>query len=160
MKKIITLVTAVTIAATGASIAFAAKGGPFKKEVKARQGLMQVYAFNLGVLGAMAKGKRDYDAKAAATAAKNLNLAAMMSNGAMWQKGSDLTNKALMVKTSAKPEIWTTWPKISEKQKAFGEAAAKMADAAGGGLAGLKGAIGAVGKSCKGCHDDFRQKKN
>ena len=158
MNRFLTLSTVTALALSAASMNVAAKD-PFKKAIKARQGVMQVYAFNLGVLASMAKGKRDYDEKAAATAAKNLNLAAMMDNTALWPEGSDLTNKDLTVKTTAKKEAWTTWPKIGEKQEAFVQAAAKMADAAGGGLDSLRGAIGPVGKSCKGCHDDFRQKK-
>ena len=36
-----------------------------EKIVKARQAFMQIYSFNLGQLGAMAKGEADYDAKLA-----------------------------------------------------------------------------------------------
>lgn len=73
--------------------------------------------------------------------------------------GSDLTNKDLTVKTAAKVDAWTTYPKVTEKHKAWLEASAKLAQVAGNGLDALKPAVGAVGKSCKGCHDDFRKKK-
>lgn len=159
MKKIVGLVSAIAILASGLSVAFAADG-PFTKEIKARQGLMQVAGFNIGVLAAMAKGKRDYDAKIAATAAKSVHLAAMIDDsGLLWPEGSDLTNKDLTIETAAKIEAWSTFPKVTEKHKAWLEASAELAEVAGNGLDALKPAVGAVGKSCKGCHDDFRQKK-
>jgi len=39
--------------------------GEFDKQIKARQSVMQIYSFNLGQLGAMAKGEIKYDAKLA-----------------------------------------------------------------------------------------------
>ena len=158
MKRAIVPSCTAVVLACSLSVAFAADG-PFTKEIKARQGLMQVAGFHLGVLAAMAKGKRDYDAKVAGAAAKNVHMAALMDGSLLWPEGSDLTNKELTVKTAAKPEAWSTFPKVSEKHKAWIEASAKLADAAGSGLDALKPAVGAVGKSCKGCHDDFRQKK-
>ena len=50
----------------------------FEKEVKARQSLMQVYGFNIGILGAMAKSEMPYDPEIAQAAADNLNAAVSM----------------------------------------------------------------------------------
>ena len=126
-----------------------------EKAIKARQGLMQVYSFNLGMLSAMAKGEADYDAELAAVAATNLNVAASMNTGAMWPQGSSNEDH----KTRALPEIWSTYPKVAESGKALADSSAALAAVAGDGLDALKGSIGDVGKSCKGCHDDFRAKK-
>ena len=60
-----------------------------EKAAKARQGYMQVAAFSLGPLGAMAKGEMEYDAEVAAANAGNLDALAKMSTGAMWPAGSD-----------------------------------------------------------------------
>ncbi len=130
---------------------------PFANEIKARKAVMQVYAFNLGVLGAMAKGKTPYDADAAQTAADNLNAAVNMKNGAMWPKGSD--NGALGKRTRAKPEAWTEYPRVAEKSKALKEAAAKMAAEAGTGLDAVKANMKGVGQGCKGCHEIARAPK-
>ena len=65
MKKQLVFATSVVALTVAATVAMAADG-PFTKEIKARQGLMQVTSFNLGMLAAMAKGERDYDAKLAA----------------------------------------------------------------------------------------------
>ena len=72
-------------APTGSAVA----AEPFAKEIKARKAVMQLYSFNLGILGSMAKGKMAYDAKKAQAAAENLAAAANMKGGAMWPKGSD-----------------------------------------------------------------------
>ena len=160
-KFIVTAITATALTATGLSVAIAdghKKKGPFHNEIEARQALMQMYKFNIGILGAMAKGKMDYNAEKATRAAGNLKMAAAIDQSDMWPKGSDLTNKEVTTKTTAKMEAWTTMPKVVDAHKVFADASAKLADAAGSGLDGLRGAIGGVGKSCKGCHDDFRQK--
>lgn len=136
----------------------AAKDGPHDKAIKARKALMQVYSFNLGILGAMAKEKVDYDADAASAAAGNLLAAVSMDQGAMWPPGSD-SETAGNAENRALPAIWDTYPKVAEAGKAMHEAATALNAAAGGGLDALKGAMGDAGKSCKGCHDDFRMKK-
>lgn len=126
--------------------------------IKARQSVMQIYAFNLGKLGAMAKGEADYDAELAAALARNLHSAATMDNRLMWPQGSG--TDAYEGKTRAKPEIWSTYPAVADKAKALAAAAEKMAAEAGNDLDAVKANIGAVGGACKGCHDDFRAPKS
>ncbi|MFK5978503.1 MAG: cytochrome c [Rhizobiaceae bacterium] len=131
--------------------------GPMEKAVKARQALMQLYAFNLGQLGAMAKGVVEYNSDAASAAANNLVALAGTNQGAIWPQGSD--NGALGDITAAKPEIWSTYPAIIEKSKALNAGVANMAAMAGKDLASLQGAIGELGGACGGCHKAFRIKK-
>jgi cytochrome c556 len=129
--------------------------GHVEKAVKARQGFMQVVAFHLGPLGAMAKGEMDYDAELAATNAKNLDTLANMNTGAMWPEGSD--NAALGEdKTRALPAAWEADSKVMEKHENWVEATAGLVAVAGNGLDELKPAVAEVGKSCGGCHDDYR----
>jgi cytochrome c556 len=52
--------------------------------IKARQSLMQLYAFNLGLVGDMAKGKSEYDAEIAANVAQNLLVLAKLKTDPMW----------------------------------------------------------------------------
>ena len=144
-----------------AMTAFAGPSGAdeaMEKAIKARKAQMQLYAWNLGQLGAMAKGAVEYDADAASAAANNLLALVSLKSGSMWPQGSDST--AMSGKTNAKVEAWTTWPAIGKKSEAMTAAATEMAAAAGGGLDSLKGAIGAVGKGCKGCHEEYREKKD
>lgn len=155
-----------SIATVGIVLAFgvAAQGGsaadaePFAKEINARKAVMQVQAFNIGILAAMAKGQMPYDAKKAQDAADNLNAAANMKNSAMWPEGSDVG--ALGNRTRAKPEAWTKYPMVAEQSKALKAAAAKMAAAAGNGLDAVKVNMKAIGESCGGCHKIARGPKN
>ncbi len=155
MKKRLSLMIVAMCVGLGSTGVSAADG--LEKAVGARQSLMRIYAFNLGQLGAMAKGQMDYNADAAKAAADNLLAAASMKNGAMWPQGSD--SAALAGKTRAKPEIWSTYPKVAEKGKALVMAAQKLAAAAGSGVDGIRGNIGGVGEACKGCHKPFRVPK-
>ncbi len=156
MKTVFLAAMGIAALGTVSTIAFA--DGHLEKAVKARQGFMQVVAFNLGPLGAMAKGEMEYDAELAANNAKNLEVLANMNNGAMWPAGSD--NEALGAdKTRALPAAWAAGSKVMEKHEAWAKASAELAATAGSGLDALKAGIGAVGKSCGGCHDDYRAEK-
>lgn len=136
----------------------AADTGPHDAAIKGRQAMFQTYNFNMGILGAMAKEKVEYNAELASEAAANLSAAANFGQSAMWPPGSDsetegnATNRAL-------PAIWETFPAIVEKSDALKTSTAVLADQAGQGLAALQGAMGDVGASCKGCHDDYRAKR-
>lgn len=125
--------------------------------IKARQSQMQLHAFNLGLLGAMAKQETPYDAAAASGAADNLAaLASMLSQSGYWLPGSDSDS---VEGTRALPAIWASDSKIGEMGKDFVDAALAMQSAAGTDLGALQTAMGAVGKSCGGCHESYRKPK-
>lgn len=145
------------LALTLAAVAQSGLADDFDKELKARRSLMQIYSWNIGILGAMAKGEMPYDADVARAAADNLHAAVSMKNPTMWPKGSG--RDALGDRTRAKPEIWSTYPKISEKSKGMVEAASKMASVAGDGLDAVKANMKQLGEGCKGCHEPFRAPK-
>lgn len=152
MKQVCLLL--IGIALTGTSFA---GEDPLLNAIKARQGEMQLRSFNAGPLFGMAKGKIDYDAEMAKTLAGNLKLLLDLDNGRAWAQGSDNENYA--GKTTALPNIWTTYPEISDYGKKYVMAVNELAAAAGNGQDALRSKIGALGKSCKGCHDEFREKK-
>lgn len=153
------LVATVGLVAIGAaSITAQAADEAIEKAVKARQALMTINSFNLGPLGAMAKGEMDYDAGTAATYANNLAVLANMNTGAMWPQGSD-TEALGEDKTKALPAAWAANSKIMEKHEAWVEATNQLANVAGDGLDTMKPAVAEVGKSCGGCHDLYRAEK-
>jgi cytochrome c556 len=156
-KMMIALATGAALVA-GASAAIS--GEAEERAVKARQALMQVYAFNLGQLGAMVKGEMEYNADLAKASADNLVKATTMNGMAMWPKGSSMDDEGMAGKTWAKADIWADGSDVGEKAKALREAAAQMAEVAGNGLDAVKGAMGGVGGGCKGCHEKFRAPKN
>lgn len=128
--------------------------------IKGRQGLMQVYAFNVGLVGAMAKGKAEYNPETAQNAANNLLAAATMKNGPMWPKGSSTDNMEFGDTTRALPEIWTTYPEVGQRGADLISALEEFVQVAGQGPDSMKAGLGAVGKGCKGCHEDFRAEKD
>lgn len=134
------------------SVAIAADA-PFGMEIKARQGLMNYMALNIGVLGGMAKGEVAYDAAAAQKAADNIAHAAGTDMSMIWPQGSDNgANPA----THALPEIWGADSKIGDKMKALGDGAAAMKAGAGKDLDSLKAAMGGLGGACGDCHKTYR----
>ena len=122
--------------------------------IKARQGEMELRAFNVGPLFAMAKGKMDYDAALAGKLAGNLKLMLDLDTSRHWPQGSD--SKSYPKKTKALPAIWTTYPEVGKYGKKYATAVTELNAVAANGLDALRSKIGAVGKSCKGCHDEFQ----
>ena len=154
IMKIATRICLLIAGLTLAAPAFAAKD-PNLKLIKARQGEMQLRAYNVGPLFAMAKGEMEYDAEMAAKLANNLKTQLSLDIGGAWKQGTDI--EAYPGKTTSLGKIWTTYPEISEYGKKYAKAVNELAAEAGNGRDALKSKIGAVGKSCKGCHDEFRE---
>lgn len=125
--------------------------------VKARTSVMQLYAFNLGTLGAMAKGEADYDADAATRAANNLVVLTQIDQSAMWPAGSDNVSDP---STRALPAIWENFPDVGAKGQAMAEAAVAMQAAAGQDVEALKAAMGQLGGACSACHKAYRAPEN
>ena len=129
---------------------------PFEFQIKARQAVMTIYAFNLTALGMMAKGDIPYDAELATNSSNNLLATVNMKNGGMWPVGSDASADGLAGVTAAKPEVWSNYPEVAKHHEELAEAIAEMAAVAGNGLDAVRGAMSGIGGACKGCHDDFR----
>lgn len=129
--------------------------GPFEDQIEARQGYYQMIKFNFGILGAMVKGKKEYDADTATTAANNIYTLSKLNNGMLWPKGSDNNQ---VEGTNAKPGIWENFSDVQEKSGKWKSAVETLAGEAGNGLDSLKASFGPVGKSCKGCHDEYKAK--
>ena len=152
-------ITIICLAITGFSLTFPALAAkdPYLKLIKARKSEMQLKLFNAGPLFGMAKGKIEYNAELAATLANNLLLQTQLDLGRAWAKETD--NVAYEGKTRALPEIWSTYPEIAEKAKAYVKAVTELAPVAGNGLDALRSKIGALGEGCDGCHDNFREEQ-
>lgn len=117
-----------------------------------RQGVFQVFKWNMGPLGAMAQGDIPFDQELAARHAEQLNRVADMP----WQgftEGSDMGD------TDAMPEVWMNREAFDEKAADFEQASARLVQVITeeAGERDIRRQIGAVGQSCKACHDDFRE---
>ncbi len=140
--------------AAGVVLAASHGGGPFDAAIKARQAHMQLYAYNLGILGGMAKGAREYDAGLATAAAANLAALSGLNQAGYWPPGSDSFDND---NTAALPALWDNLEDAGRKGAALAEAVSALQEAAGNGLQALQGAIGPVGQACAACHKAYRK---
>ena len=153
MKRIMTgLLVAGLGFASAASAESHMSADDLGKAVKARQHVMQLYAFNLGKLGDMAKGAVDYDVDAAQAAAGNLVKLASQNQMAYWPAGSAAGE---VEGSKALPALWENMGDAMEHSATLVEAATSAEAATD--LAGLQAAMGGIGGSCGGCHKSFRE---
>ena len=124
---------------------------------KARQAQMQLYAFNLGLLGGMAKGEVPYDATAASAAAGNLASLAQLDQSRLWPEGSDEMG---VEGSKVMAELWQNMPDVMSKGADLVTAATAMEVAAGTDLANLQAAMGPLGGACGACHKAYRVPSN
>lgn len=157
MKKAKKITTLALISATAfAGIAVAGGHGGGNPAVKARNSIMALYGFNIGQLGAMAKGDVEYDAAAATAAANNMVMLSQLDQSAMWPQGTDSESYD---GSRALPAIWENFGDVAAKGKALNDAALVMQAAAGQDLDSLQGAMGALGGACSACHKAYRAPK-
>jgi len=154
LKVILSALALTTVLGSGTIVA-----ADTEQILEARQAFMQVFSFNLSLVGDMAKGKSEYDAEIAANAAQNLLALSKMNNDPMWPQGTSKDDPGLAEKTRALPKIWASYPEFSEKHADLTEAMEQFVNVAGKDLASLRGGMKAVGEGCKGCHENFRAKK-
>lgn len=133
-------------------------GGAFAQDanpaIAARQAHMDLYAFNIGLVGGMARGSVDYDAAAASAAAANIAALAKLDQSRYWPEGTSTLDSDA---TRALPEIWDNIPDVIAKAQALSAAADAFAAQAGGGLEALQAGLGPVGQACGACHESYRQ---
>jgi len=122
--------------------------------VAARQSLMGLMAYNIGVLGGMAQGRMAYESEAASAAAASLYHLSMVDQSRMWPEGTDSMS---IDNTRALPALWENIDDAIARQMTLRSAAEDMMNAAGTDLASLQGAIGALGGACGGCHRAYRE---
>lgn len=124
--------------------------------IGARQALMTVQGYNIGILGGMARERIPYDAALATTAATNLAAIGMMDHTLFWPEGTDSDFN----ETRALPVIWEQMDDFMAEWDSYAVASAAMAEAAGGGLDSLRSAMGPLGSACGDCHETYRQPRN
>ena len=155
-RKLAVIATSVSLVA-GAAWADGHEDPNIAAAVKARQAVMQLYSYNLGQLGAMAKATVPYDAEAASKSAGNLLTFMSIDQSTLWPQGSDTPT---IKGTAALPAIWEKYPDIATKGMALNEAVIALDAAAGTDLEALQAAMGPVGKACGACHKAYRKPAN
>lgn len=145
---------ALTVAAVAGLMAGAAFAqSAVEGAVKARKAHMQLQAFDIGPLAAMAKGDVPYDAAMATMYAGNLDALTGLDFTPYFPEGSA---QGQVEGTRALPAIWENIDDVKAKVAALHTATTALKAAAGTDLAALQAAIGPVGQACGACHQAYR----
>lgn len=119
--------------------------------IKYRQSAFGLIAYNFGDMGAMLKGKKEFDATVFAARAANVAALSKIPHEG-FIAGSDKGN------TDALAKIWTDKADFDGKMNEFQQNATKLAAISQGkDLGEIKKAFGDTGQSCKGCHDVYKK---
>ncbi|MEQ8232746.1 MAG: cytochrome c [Gammaproteobacteria bacterium] len=119
--------------------------------VEYRQGIMMAMGWNVGPMGAMAKGEIPFDAERFSFHATRVAVLAQMAF-----EGFPPSSKS--AESHAKAAMWDNYPDFEERMKKLEDSTARLAEIA---EAGDKGAtlaqFGDTVKVCKGCHDEYQE---
>lgn len=141
----------IIVAAAIMGISFAASAADYKRLVDYRQSGFTIIGWNMGTVGAMARGKVAFDQARFSAAAERI---AFMSNVVddTFVKGSMGGSSAALL------EIEDNWDDFNAKLEQFQKAASALNTKAKNAksIDDVKAEIGALGKSCKGCHDSYK----
>ncbi|MEW8411809.1 MAG: cytochrome c [Candidatus Thiodiazotropha sp.] len=122
-----------------------------EKAVDYRQGVMNVYSWNMKAMSNMMKGKVPYDQKAFAAHANDLAAASALKLMPGFPEDSESEE------SDALPEIWMEFDDFEAKHRALGEAASNLSRIAAEGEKGAMGeALKKAGKACKACHKKYK----
>ena len=118
--------------------------------IRYRQGALVVLAQHFARIGAMARGRTPYDAKAAV---ENAEVVASLAK-LPWPAFGPETEK---MSSGVKREAWTEQAKFREhNEKMVVESAKLVAAAKTQNLDNLKTAFSSTASTCKACHDAYR----
>ena len=124
--------------------------GKSEAAIKYRQSNFSVMATHFSDIGAMVKGDKAFDAKAAQA---NADVVVMLS-GLPWVAFGPGTEGG-----KAKPAVWKEMDKVRSGAQDLARAAADLKTAtASGQLDNVKRAFAATQKTCKSCHDSYKDK--
>ncbi|NGP52043.1 cytochrome c [Thioalkalivibrio sp. XN8] len=142
----------IALAALAAAPALALDAEQAEKATETRQSVLEVVGWNMGPLGAMARGLVPYDAE---IVARNAQRIAWMSS--MIPDAFRADTRPHDVATEALPAIWENYARFEELAANTQASAERLAEvAASGDEAATKQAIGALVDDCRACHNDFR----
>lgn len=149
------LTASVILSTTAASDGHADKA--LTAAIDARQAQMQLFSYNMGILGGMAKGETAFDTGVATAAAQNLASVAKLDRSILWLDGSI---QGEVPDTRAKAEIWTDAAGFKKSATDLEAAADGLVAATGADVSALQTAMGAAGKTCSACHETYRGPRN
>lgn len=153
------LITIMAVLCTALVSTSAAQEGPSPEEQAAnatatRQAVFKLLGFNMGAIGAMARGRIDFDAAIAERNARRIAALAPM----IPEVFAAMDTREFEVETEALPIIWDNMDEFAGNAQKLVDAANTFADiAAGGDQEATMGGLRAFGGTCGNCHDSFRE---
>ena len=151
--RLLALTLAAAAAATVPALA-QDEPSPAERAHEMREGLMYNYAFNLGPLGAMAKGEVPFDAAVAAMHAGNIAGIAQVDLSPYWVEGSSSEE---LEDSRALPAIWENLDDVEAHRMRLLEAAQSLQGATGEDQEAFAAAFRELGQACGACHEDYRE---
>ena len=129
-----------------------ATAGELERALDYRQGVMNVFNWNMKSMSDMMKGKKPFDSAVFARRADDLAKAASLDLLAGFPPDSD------QGETDARPDIWFDFEDFSQKLVDLREASQALSKAvASGDKAAIGDALGKTGKRCKACHENYKE---
>jgi cytochrome c556 len=145
-------VTALSLLLAAAALPPGLAADPVEDAVDFRQGVMNVFSWNLTRMGSMVKGETPFDAAAFKGYATDLAAASGMD---VMQGFPD---DSVSDESDAKDEIWLNRDDFDAKYKALKEAAAKLSQVAAGGDEGaMREQFKETAGACKACHKEYKK---
>lgn len=127
---------------------------PTKDAIETRHGLFHVVRSYFAPMGAMARGRTEFNADVVAhNAARVAELAGMIPD--MFR----LDTSASELPTEALDLIWKEKDDFNAKAKALADAATALAASAAQGKEAFATAFRSAGEACGNCHDKFREEE-
>jgi cytochrome c556 len=151
MKMRLTTIATLCVLGMTASAIEPAGAGEMEQAQEYRQGVMNVFRWNMKAMSDMMKGKRPYDAKAFAGYASDLAKAASLDLMPGFPEESDSGE------TDARPDIWLDFEDFKQKFEHLQATSRSLEEiAASGDKTAMGDALGKTGKACKACHDKYK----
>ncbi|MDA0687361.1 MAG: cytochrome c [Proteobacteria bacterium] len=158
MKKVLVLISALSVAISGVLFVASAQGDMTPEQraaaaVDQRKSLFKTIRYNLGPIAGMAQGA-PWDAEVAERNARRIAVMATMIPEMLAVDTSDFDN----IETTALDSIWDNQDDIAAKAQALIDNANAFADvvAETGDFAQSMARFRALGGSCGNCHDTYR----
>ena len=121
--------------------------------IEYRQAVFTLVKTHVGVMGAMVKGKQDFDAAEFAYRAESLQALSKMPMEGFTYPGSDKGD------TKAKAAVWKDMDGFKAKMDKFESDSTALAKAAASGsMDTIKPAFITTVKNCKACHKEYKNK--
>jgi cytochrome c556 len=128
-----------------------AMAGDVEKAVEYRQGIMNVFSWNMKAMGNMIKGETPFSQKRIREHALELSIAAKLNLMSGFPEDSESDE------SDALPEIWMDFEDFEKKYRDLATAVQSLDEAAQGGDKGVIGlALKEVSHSCKACHKKYK----